>query len=174
MSQKYWCEAVCGDRTLGTLVEETVSLAPEHKLLFGRLYHSVWNERRLEFLDQLIADTHALVEPTMSGTSVGPAAYKRQVERFLSGLPDLKFTVDETVSDGDRLVVYWTMSGTQREALFGVPATNKKVNISGVTMHEIADGKILESMVIWDRMSLAKQLGIELPVEYQMLVASAG
>lgn len=151
-----------------------MSLAPEHKLLFGRLYHGVWNERRLEFLDQLIAETHALAEPTMSGTSVGPAAYKRQVERFLAGLPDLKFTVDETVSDGDKLVVYWTMNGTQRGTLFGVPATNKKVNICGVTMHEIADGKILESTVIWDRMSLVKQLGIEMPVEYQMLVASAG
>jgi steroid delta-isomerase-like uncharacterized protein len=157
------------------LVEETVmSLAPEHKLLFGRLYHSVWNDRRLEYLDQIIADTHALVEPTMSGTCVGPEAYRRQVERFLAGLPDLKFTADETLSDGDKLIVYWTMSGTQRGTLFGVPATNKRVNICGVTMHEIANGKILESTVIWDRMSLVMQLGIELPVEYQMLVASAG
>jgi steroid delta-isomerase-like uncharacterized protein len=151
-----------------------MSLAPAHKLVFGRLYHSVWNERRLEFLDQLIAETHALMEPTVSGTSVGPAAYRRQVERFLEGLPDLKFTVDDTVSDGDKLVVYWTITGTQRETLFGVPPTNKKLNICGVTMHEIADGKILESTVIWDRMSLVRQLGIELPVQYQMLGASAG
>jgi steroid delta-isomerase-like uncharacterized protein len=151
-----------------------MSLAPAHKVVFGRLYHSVWNERRLEFLDQLIVETHALTEPTMSGTAVGPAAYRKRIELFLAGLPDLKFKVDETISDGDKLVVYWTITGTQREPLFGVPPTNKKVTICGVTMHEIADGKILESTVIWDRMSLVRQLGIELPAQYEMLGASAG
>ena len=150
-----------------------MSILPEHKLVFGRLYHSVWNERRLEYLDQLIAETHALIEPTVSGTAVGPAAYKRQVERFFAGLPDLKFMVDETVSEGDKLVVYWTIIGTQRAALFGVPATNKTVNFCGVTMHQITDGKILESTVIWDRLGLMKQLGIELPVEYEIMRASA-
>ena len=151
-----------------------MSIAPANKLLVGRLYQSVWNEQKLEYLDQLIAETHALIEPTVSGTAVGPAAYRRPVEGFLRGLPDLKFTVDETVSEGDKLVVYWTITGTHQGSLFGVAPTNKKMNICGVTMHQIAEGKILESTVIWDRLSLMKQLGVELPVQYEMLAASAG
>jgi steroid delta-isomerase-like uncharacterized protein len=150
-----------------------MSVAPAHKMVFGRLYHSVWNERRLEYIEQIIAATHALSEPTVSGTGVGPAAYRRQVERLFAGLPDLKFNVDETVSEGDKLVVYWTIAGTHRGELFGVPATNRKVSISGVTMSQIADGKILESTVIWDRLALMKQLGIALPVQYEMLNAFA-
>ena len=150
-----------------------MTVSPEHKLLFGRLYHSVWNERRLEFIEQLIADTHALGEPTVSGRGVGPAVYRRQVERFLAGLPDLKFSVDDTISEGDKLVVYWTITGTHRGEFLGVPPTNKKVSFSGITINQIANGKILESTVIWDGLGLMKQLGVELPVQFEMLTAAA-
>ena len=88
-----------------------MSVAPAHKEVFGRLYHSVWNERRLEFIDKIIAKSHALGDPTLSGGAVGPSAYRRQVERFQKALPDLKFSIDETVSEKDKLVVAWTITG---------------------------------------------------------------
>jgi predicted ester cyclase len=150
-----------------------MSVAPAHKLLFGRLYHSVWNERRLEYIDEVISDTHALWDPTVSGRGVGPSAYRLQVERFFVGLPDLKFKVDETVSEGDKLVLYWTITGTHRGEFLGVTPTNKKVAFSGITINQIGQGKILESTVIWDGLGLMKQFGIDLPVEYEMLSATA-
>jgi steroid delta-isomerase-like uncharacterized protein len=150
-----------------------MSVAAAHKLLFGRLYHSVWNERRLEYIEQVIAGTHALEDPTVSGRGVGPAAYRRQVERFLTGLPDLKFVVDETVSEKDKLVVAWTVTGTHKGVLLGVAPTNKKVTFSGITISQISNGKILESTVIWDALGLLKQIGINLPVQLEMLAATA-
>ena len=89
-------------------------------------------------------------------------------------MPDLKFTVDETISEGDKMVVYWTITGTHRGEFLGVPATNKRVSFSGITINLIGSGKILESTVIWDGLGLMKQFGIELPVQYEMLTASAG
>ncbi len=150
-----------------------MSVAPAHKLLFGRLYHSVWNERRLEFIEQVIAETHALGDPTVSGRGVGPSAYRRQVERFFAGLPDLKFIVDDTNSEGDKLVVYWTITGTHRGEFLGVPPTNKRVSFTGITINQIANGKILESTVIWDGLGLMKQFGIDLPIQYEMLSVAA-
>lgn len=151
-----------------------MAVAPEHKLLFGRLYHSVWNERRLEFIEQVIAETHALGDPTVSGKGVGPAAYRKQVERFLRGLPDLEVTVEDTISAKDKLVVYWTVTGTHKGEFLGIPATNKRVSFSGISINQIKDGKILESTVIWDGLGLLKQFGVELPIQYEMLVASTG
>jgi steroid delta-isomerase-like uncharacterized protein len=147
-----------------------MSVLPAHKLLFGRLYHSVWNERRFEYIEQVIAPTHALGDPTIEGGAVGPKAYRRQVERFLRGLPDLKFTVDDTVSENDKMVVYWTISGTHEGEFLGVAATHRKVAFSGITINQIADGKILESTVIWDGVSLLKQMGMTLPVQLEMMV----
>src|SRR5258708_40358440 len=79
--------------------EGAMSISQAHKELFGRLYHSIWNERRMEFIDRVIADTHAISDPTIAGGAVGPSAYRRQVERFLTGLPDLHFDVDDTITE---------------------------------------------------------------------------
>ena len=149
-----------------------MSVAPSHKEVFGRLYHSVWNERRLEFIDKIIAKSHALGDPTLSGGAVGPEAYRRQVERFLKGLPDLRFNIDETVSEKDKLVVAWNLTGTHRGEFLGIPATNKKISVSGITINQIADGKILESTVLWDVLSLMQQLGIAVPLKLDVLTAS--
>jgi len=148
-----------------------MSVAPVHKEVFGRLYNSVWNERRLEFLDKIIAKTHALGEPTMTGRGVGPSVYRKEIERFLTAFPDLKFTVDETVSEKDKLVVSWTISGTHKGPFMGLAATQKKMTVSGITIHQIADGKILESTAVWDALGLVLQLGVALPVKLEAVAA---
>ena len=148
-----------------------MSVSAAHKEVFGRLYHSVWNERRLEFIEKVIAPTHALGDPTVLGGGVGPAAYRRQVERFVTGLPDLKFNIDDTISEKDKLVVAWTITGTHKGDFLGVPPTNKKVSFSGITINQIANGKIIESTVIWDGLGLLEQFGVRLPVRYEMLLA---
>jgi predicted ester cyclase len=88
------------------------------------------------------------------------------------GLPDLKFTVDETVSEKDKFVVAWTITGTHKGDFLGVPATNKKVSFTGITINQVAGGKLIESTVIWDGLGLLEQFGISLPVRYEMLAAS--
>jgi steroid delta-isomerase-like uncharacterized protein len=150
-----------------------MSIAPEYKELFGRLYHSIWNERRLEYLEKIIAPTHALGDPTVLGEGVGPEAYRRQVERFVTGLPDLKLNVDDTISEKDKLVVAWTITGTHQGDFLGVPPTNRKVIFSGITINQIAEGKIIESTVIWDGLGLLEQFGVTLPVRYEMMVGSS-
>lgn len=149
-----------------------MSVSQAHKEVFGRLYHSIWNEHRLDFIPLVIADTHALEDPTVHGRGVGPENYRRQVERFWTGLPDLCLDVEDTISEGDKLVVSWTISGTHRGEFLGVPPTNRKVTFSGMTISQIRDGKIIESTVIWDGLGLLDQFGVELPVRYEMLAAS--
>ena len=148
-----------------------MSVAPAFKEVYGRLYNSVWNERRLEFIEKIVAKSHALGEPTMTGRAVGPAVYRKEVERFHAAFPDLKFTVDETVSEKDRLVVSWTITGTHKGVFMGIAATNKKVTASGITIHQIEDGKILETTAVWDALGLIHQLGVALPVKFEAVAA---
>ncbi len=120
----------------------------------------------------MFADSHAITDTTVAGGAVGPNAYRRQVERFLTGLPDLHFEVDDTITEKDKLVVYWTITGTHRGEFLGVPPTNRKVAFSGITINQIRNGKIIESTVIWDGLGLLEQFGIELPVRYELLAMS--
>jgi steroid delta-isomerase-like uncharacterized protein len=148
-----------------------MSVAQAHKDVFRRLYQEVWNDRKFEMIDQVIAKSHALGDPTITGSAVGPDAYRRQVDRFLAAFPDLRFTVDDTVSEKDKLVVSWTITGTHKGEFMGVSPTNKKVSISGITINEVSNNRILESVVIWDALGLLQQFGVELPTKSEKRVA---
>ncbi len=126
-----------------------------NKALIGRLYEEVWNQRKFEVINEIISPSHALQAPNVAGSAVGPDAYKRQVLRFLEGYPDLHWTIEDTIAEEDKVVACWTISGTQGGEYLGIPATNKKVSVDGITIHHIANGKIMDSYLLihdsWSR-----------------------
>jgi steroid delta-isomerase-like uncharacterized protein len=144
-------------------------MAASPKEVIQRLYKEFWNQRKLEVADQLVAPSHALTSPHISGANVGPGAYKRQIALFLTGFPDLQFIVEDTVCEKDKVVASWTLTGTHKGDFLGIAATNKTVSIPGITIHQVVDGKILESQATWDAISLFQQLGIALPIKLDKL-----
>ena len=131
----------------------------ENRALVRRLYEEVWNNRRLELLDELLSPSHALEAPNVSGSQVGPQEYKRQVLALLKGFPDLQFIIKDIFGEDEKIVVAWTFSGTHDGEFLGIPATHKKVSSDGVTIHHVANGKIIDSFSNWDALGLTKQLG---------------
>ena len=132
----------------------------DNKALVRRLYEEVWNKRKLELINEIISPSHALQAPNVAGSAVGPEAYKRQVLRFLEGYPDLHWTIEDTIAEEDKVVACWTISGTQKGEYLGIPATNKKVSVDGITIHHIANGKIMDSYSNWDALGMMQQLGV--------------
>lgn len=135
-------------------------MSAENKAIIGRLYEEVWNKRKLEVLSELVSPSHALHGPNFSGSAIGPEAYKGQVSGFLAGFPDLRWTIEDIVAENDRVVACWTFAGTHRGDFMGVPATNKKVSVDGMTIHHITSGKIMDSYSNWDALGLMQQLGV--------------
>lgn len=129
------------------------------KAIVRRLYEDVWNKRKLEAVSDLFSPSHALHNSNFSGSSVGPEAYKIQVAMFWAAFPDLRFTVEDTVAEKDKLVASWTISGTHKGEFMGIRPTNRKVSIEGITIHYIANGKIIDSNISWDALGLMRQLG---------------
>ena len=135
-------------------------MSPDNKAIIRRLYEEVWNKRKLEVINEIISPSHALHAPTISGSSIGPEAYKRNVLLFLAGYPDLQFTIEDTIAENDKVVACWTISGTHKGDYMGIPATNKKVCVDGITIHHIASGKIMDSYSNWDALGMMQQLGV--------------
>ena len=142
-----------------------MSVSP--KEVIRRLYNEVWNERKLEVVDQLVSQSHALLSPGISGPTTGPATYKKEIATFVTGFPDLRFTVEDTICEKDKIVASWTLTGTHKGEFFGIAPTNKKASVAGITIHQIADGKILDSQAMWDAIGLLQQLGVELPIKLE-------
>jgi steroid delta-isomerase-like uncharacterized protein len=129
------------------------------KATIRRLYEEVWNKRKLEVVSDLFSPSHAVRDNNSSGSSVGPEAYKMQVAMYLAAFPDLHFIVEDTVAERDKVVASWTISGTHKGEFLGIRPTHKKVSIEGITIHYLANGKIIDSNISWDALGLMRQLG---------------
>jgi steroid delta-isomerase-like uncharacterized protein len=132
----------------------------DSKAIIRRLYEEVWNKRKLEVVSDIISPSHALHDNNSSGSSVGPEAYRAQVAVFLAAFPDLRFTVEDTVAEKDKVAASWTISGTHKGEYLGVRPTNKKISMDGITIHHIANGRIIDSYISSDFLGLMRQLGL--------------
>jgi steroid delta-isomerase-like uncharacterized protein len=90
----------------------------------------------------------------------GVGAWKGFLEGFLTAFPDLKFTIEDHLVDGDRVAMRWRANGTHRGPLGPVPATNRPVAIDGLIFDHLEDGKVRERWEQYDYASMMQQLGL--------------
>jgi steroid delta-isomerase-like uncharacterized protein len=147
-------------------------MAADPKKLVRRLYDEVWNKRKLELISEIIAPTHAINDPHLAGSAVGPDAYKSIFAQFIAAFPDLRLSVEELIAEKNKVVACWNLTGTHKREFRGVPATNRKISVDGVTVNHISNGKIIESFITMDYLSLTQQLGV-IPAQFEKNFHSA-
>jgi predicted ester cyclase len=72
------------------------------------------------------------------------------VEGFVSAFPDLSFSIDDIVAEGDKVVIRYTQNGTHKGPYMGVPPTGRQLVERGMEMHRIVAGKIVETWMFPD------------------------
>jgi predicted ester cyclase len=94
----------------------------------------------------------------------GLKALKQYNSDLISAFPDMHFTIDDIVVEGDKVTVRWTWTGTHKGELRGkvvrAPPTNKKVTMWVITISRWAGGKVVESWERYDTLGLMQQLGV--------------
>ena len=73
--------------------------------------------------------------------------------------PDMHLTIEDTLAEDDKVAVRFTFRGTHKAEFAGIAATDKKVEIGGLEIAHLKDGKVVEHWLNWDVMGLMKQLG---------------
>ena len=143
------------------------SAALANQQLVRRFVEELWNGRKLELADELVArgfQTHQLRSgAAIAGVARGAAGMKEHVAEWLRGFPDLKFSIDQIFSSGDKVLTQSVMEGTHTGRWLEIPATNKRVTIRMMTVHRIARGKIAEDWVLVESLGLFQQLGLVTP-----------
>jgi predicted ester cyclase len=79
---------------------------------------------------------------------------------YLTGFSDVTFTIKDVFGMGNKLVKHLNFKGTHTGLFFGIPATNKKVDIDGVTLVRMDHGKIAEKQDFLDNLEFIQQLGL--------------
>lgn len=88
------------------------------------------------------------------------AEHQQFAQMFYGGFPDLSHTVDDTIAEGDKVVVRFTIRGTHTGDFMGIPATGKPTTIGAIAIFHVVDGKIVELRGQFDQMGMLQQLGV--------------
>jgi len=78
---------------------------------------------------------------------------------FAKALPDVDLTIDDAVSEGDKVAVRYSVRGTHSDELMGVPATGTRIEVSGQSFFRFEDGRVVERWQSLDVMSFLAQVG---------------
>lgn len=85
-------------------------------------------------------------------------------QAYFSAFPDLHITTDDLIAEGDKVVKVWTANCTNKGEFMGIPATGKRIVVTGIEVFRIKDGKIAENWVCMDNLGMMQQLGVIPPM----------
>ena len=109
-----------------------------------------WSKGDLSVADDLLTDGFVLHDPVAAREVVGRDAERELIGGLRRSIPDLTFTIDDVVADGDDVTIRWIAEGTHGGELLGVAGTGRALAIRGVDMYRLEDGRIAESWTFWD------------------------
>jgi steroid delta-isomerase-like uncharacterized protein len=136
-------------------------LTETNKAVSSRFLEEVFNKGKLNVLDEILAKDHVNSGPgTLPGLPTGPEGAKQLVTVYRNAFPDVHFTIDDQIAEGDKVVTRWTGHGTHKGELLGIPATGKSSTVTGIAVDRLVNGKIVESWGIFDQFGMMQQLGV--------------
>src|ERR1043165_4906006 len=119
----------------------------ENKELVRRYFDERWNHGSLDVCDELLSSSMDIEEQ------------KEFVRAQLAALGNLHLTILNLLAEGDQVAIHWRIDGIHRGNFLGVAATGKPVTFQGIAWLRIAEGKIVEDIAYWDKLSILQQLG---------------
>lgn len=116
------------------------------------------NQKNLAVFDELLDPD--VVFHNASTTMQGLEAYKQFLSMYITAFPDLQFTVEDMIAEGDRVVARCTTRGTHQGTFMGIPPTGKQVKTTLIFIDRIVNGKGVEQWSNGDDLGLLQQLGV--------------
>ncbi len=130
----------------------------ENKRVVRRFYDEVLNSKAIDVLPELaVADYEE--HDMLPGQGTGLAGLRDRVTMLTDAI-DQRFTVEDIIAEGDRVVVRWTTKATQVGEFLGIPATGKSYTIPGIDIYRLQDDKMAEHWHVVDMLSMLQQLGV--------------
>jgi len=135
-------------------------MSEANKKTMARWFDELWNKGRLEVIDELTGDDVVAWGQAGHGEALkGSAAFRGYAESLHKSFSHIQMTVDDLISEDDKVVVRWTVQMVHTGDGLGFAPTCKQVEFSGITVAIIRDGKLVEGWDAWDKLGLLHQLG---------------
>jgi len=134
----------------------------KNKALVRRLVEAL-NTRSWGVLDEVMAPDY-VDHYALPSQKPGREGYEEAFISATNAFPDLQFTIEDMIAEGDKVVARMTFSGTHRGEVMGIAPTNKRVTYTHIHIMRIVRGKVVEDWGFGDRLTSLQQLGVVLPI----------
>ena len=124
------------------------------------VWDKVYNERDIDIINTDSFDSEVIVI-TPTGPITGVDGFKTYYKKYLTGFSEIKYTIIDVYGQGDLITHHWRFEGTHTGELHGgIPATNNKVDLYGVTLVVMKEGKVFKEHDYFDNNVFMKKLGL--------------
>ena len=141
---------------------ESASCAPQSPeetiAIVDRVRAEVYNTGNFDVMPEIFAEGY-LHGSANGPDAIGIAEGARRIGGFVTALPDLEWTFDEVIAEGDRVAARWTTRGTHDGDLLGFAPTGKPVEFTGISFFTVRCGKVVEFQTEMDAAGLLEQVG---------------
>jgi steroid delta-isomerase-like uncharacterized protein len=136
-------------------------MSEENKEKARRLMEEAFGQGKTEVIDEVLHSDFVCYDPNSeSGEIRGVDTIKGEIEYFRSAVPDLTYTVEDQVAEGDKVVSRWKASGIHQGEFFGVPGSGNRIEMSGIQIDRFDEsGKMVEEWPEYDLLGAMKQIG---------------
>jgi predicted ester cyclase len=134
----------------------------ENKEKARRLLEEAFGGGKLEIVEEVLDPDFVCYDPNSeSGAVKGADTIKQEIEWFRNGMPDLTYTVEDQVAEGDKVVTRYRATGTHQGEFFGMAPTGKSIEMSGIQIDRFDEksGKMVEEWPEYDMLGAMKQMG---------------
>lgn len=144
---------------LPTPVPSTIAIAASNNPNLSTVmkFYEAYNDRsKIGLLDEIFAEDYI---GFVNGRKIpGVKASRGFITAFLDAFPDANYVIEDTIIAGDRVVIRWDCTATHRGKFLGVDPTGQPIEITGITIFKLANGKIIRLWNNWDTFGLMQQL----------------
>jgi steroid delta-isomerase-like uncharacterized protein len=130
-----------------------------NKAVQRRIVAEFINKGNLAVATELVAEDHVGLEPSPP-RGPGRAGMVASLDTMRAAFPDLEYTIEEQVAEGDTVACYIIFRGTHLGPFMGIPPTGKRVTVPSMGFDYFRDGQCAQTRLLIDSMSMMQQLGV--------------
>ncbi len=127
--------------------------------MYSQLWDDIVNKGQIDKINDTHFDTN-IVMVTSPENIIGIDAFKAYYQNFINGFSERTFTVKNIFGQGEQLVKHWRFTGKHTGDFFGIPATGNTVDLEGVTIAKMKNGKVVQEQDFLDSSIMMQQLGL--------------
>jgi steroid delta-isomerase-like uncharacterized protein len=132
----------------------------KNKVQYRRTFEEVFNQGNLALVDELVAPDFLNHEVPPGMNNRGPESTRQVVTMLRTAFPDLHFTIEDMVAEGDTVAGRVTMSGTHLGPFQGIAPTGRSFQQAHMHFVRFRDGKAIEHRAVRDDLGMMRQLGV--------------